>query len=432
MQETQKNNKKTLSAQPYRGTRDLFPEDLAVQKYIFDTWRKVCLSYGYKEYQTPLLELADIYRAKSGEDLGGKELYTLIDAGGRELAIRPEMTPSVTRMVSRIYDSAPKPLRLFSICNYMRAERPQRGRNREFWQLNVDIFGNTSKNSDLEILILALEIMLAFNPPKDSFILYFSDRRLLDSFFNTELGLSGEKAKSLSRLMDKYEKLGKEKFEQYLEENAFEKRVFEKMVIYLESSTTDSLAVNFPFLKETPAFETVRFLEESLEKLGYGGFFAFNPAIVRGLDYYDGLVFEVFDKNPNNPRSLFGGGRYNGLADLFGSKPFPAVGFAPGDETLRLFLENWNLIPKASLEAEYFLPLLSEALSTEIFNLAQSLRDKGWAVEQGLVVQSLTSSLREADKKGFEKVIIFGEEEANENRFLIKNMKTGEQKEVKI
>ncbi|HXW00588.1 MAG TPA: ATP phosphoribosyltransferase regulatory subunit, partial [Anaerolineae bacterium] len=164
--------KRKLSNQPVKGASDWLPEEFAVRRYIFDTWRKINQQFGYEEYLTPIFESAEIYRAKSGEDIGGKELMVITDPAGRELAIRPEMTPSVTRMVTKFYRQAPKPLRLFSIANFWRNEKPQRGRNREFWQLNTDIFGSKAMAADLEILQLALQIMLAFNPPKGSFTLY--------------------------------------------------------------------------------------------------------------------------------------------------------------------------------------------------------------------------------------------------------------------
>ena len=172
---------KKISNRPPKGTQDWWPDEYRVRKYIFDTWRKVNRQFNYEEYLTPLLESADVYRAKSGEDVGGKELMVMVDRAGRELAIRPEMTPSVTRMVSRFYKQATKPLRLFSIANYYRNERPQRGRSREFWQLNSDIFGADSLTADLEILQLALELMLAFKPPAGSFVLHLNHRRLIDA-----------------------------------------------------------------------------------------------------------------------------------------------------------------------------------------------------------------------------------------------------------
>lgn len=155
-----------ITNQPPKGTYDWLPEEFKVRKYIFDTWREVCTSFGYQEYLTPLLEYADIYRVKSGEDVGGKELTIITDRGGRELALRPEMTPSVTRLVTKIYKETAKPIRLFSIANFYRNQAPQKGRNREFWQLNFDIFGTHSINADIEIIQVGIEIMKSLNQVK--------------------------------------------------------------------------------------------------------------------------------------------------------------------------------------------------------------------------------------------------------------------------
>ncbi|MFA5618552.1 MAG: ATP phosphoribosyltransferase regulatory subunit, partial [Syntrophorhabdaceae bacterium] len=203
--------KKALSNQEPKGTQDWLPEEFLLRKYIFDTWRRVCLRYGFEEYLTPLVESAEIYRAKSGEDVGGKELVTFTDLGGRELSIRPEMTPSVVRMLTKNYASSSKPIKYFSIANFMRNEKPQRGRNREFWQLNCDIFGSESFLADLEILQMALDLVLEFDPPQNSFTLAINNRQLI----NAVLDLSGagvlekETKMQVLRILDKWLKLEK-------------------------------------------------------------------------------------------------------------------------------------------------------------------------------------------------------------------------------
>ena len=180
-----------LSNNPPRGTYDWFPEEFEIRKYIFDTWRKVCASFGYEEYLAPLVDYADIYRAKSGEDVGGKELTLFKDRAGRELAIRPEMTPSITRMISKKYNSMQKPIRYFSIANFFRNEKPQKGRNREFWQLNYDIFGDNNIGADIEVLQIAMEVMLAFNPPEGSFKIYINNRKLIDFILELKVPARG-------------------------------------------------------------------------------------------------------------------------------------------------------------------------------------------------------------------------------------------------
>ncbi|MFA5131009.1 MAG: histidine--tRNA ligase [Patescibacteria group bacterium] len=428
--------KNALSNQEPKGTRDWLPEEFLIRKYIFDTWRRVCLRYGFEEYLTPLVESADIYRAKSGEDIGGKELVTFTDLGGRELSIRPEMTPSVTRLVTKVYAASPKPLKYFSIANFMRNEKPQRGRNREFWQLNCDTFGSDNVAADIEILQLALDLMLEFNPPKKSFSLAINNRKLIDAV----LGLSGaaklapEAKTDVVRTLDKWAKLSASDIKERLTEDGLDKAAIQVLEKFMASTSLEKLLLALPELKDEAGIKESEKIMSALSDLGYGEYIEFNPAVIRGFDYYDGMVFEVFDKNPENNRAMFGGGRYNGLAEIFGEKNFPAVGFAPGDETTRLFLESWGLAAKISEAAadKYYLPLLSAPLSKETNALAQKLRSQGMNILLGLEEQKIGKALELANKKKITQVIIFGEEEREKGIYKIKNMLVGEEKEFKI
>lgn len=422
---------KALSNQEPKGTRDWLPEEFLIRKYIFDTWRRVCLRYGFEEYLTPLVESADIYRAKSGEDIGGQELVTFEDLGGRELCIRPEMTPSVTRMVTKIYTASPKPLKFFSIANFMRNEKPQRGRNREFWQLNCDVFGSDSLSADLEILQLSLDLMLEFDPPQESFVLSLSNRKLIDGVLELSGAgnLDGEKKNIIVRTLDKWVKLSPEDITARLEEAGLKAAARAVIEQFMSSPSLEVLADRLPALKDNPGLaETARLLER-LSDLGYGDWIEFNPAVIRGFDYYDGSVFEVFDKNPENNRAMFGGGRYNGLADIFGISNFPAVGFAPGDETTRLFLESWGLLGRVQegLTDRYYLPLLAENLAGGLDRLAKALRGQGKDVLTGLEEQKIGKALEFANKKGIAKVVIYGADEAREGKYKIKDMRSGEE-----
>jgi histidyl-tRNA synthetase len=416
-----------LSTQPYRGMQDFFPEDMLLRRYIFDTWRQVCERFGYEEYQTPLLEDAQLYRAKSGDEVGGKELFTLIDQGDRELAIRPEMTPSVTRLVARRYQQWSKPIRLFNISNFARQERPQRGRNREFWQLNFDIFGEDSLNADLEILMMALEIMLAFNPPQKSFVIKISNRILLNDLLTTVVKVPDQQQQAVTRLMDKSSKLDPKVFASAASELGLEPNQIELLLDFLGLFGSLNQVAKFEVLKDSPGVRQVNFLINQLKSSGYPEWaITFAPSLVRGFDYYDGMIFEVFDTNLENNRSLFGGGRYNGLANLFGQQNFPAVGCAPGDETLALFLQSWDLVPDFTRRNVVFVPLLGDNVDYYV-DLSQQLRKKGLAVISGLEVTSVGDAVSEANKKNYSWVLIQGEKEKNENQFALKNMQTGEQ-----
>lgn len=420
---------KKISNNPAKGTSDWLPEEFAVRQYIFDTWKKVCQLYGFKPYLTPLLENAQIYKAKSGEDVGNKELMTIIDRAGRELAIRPEMTPSVTRLVSKIYNQEAKPIKLYSIANFFRNEKPQRGRNREFWQLNCDIFGSDSLEADREIMQIALDIMLAFKAPKNSFKLYINSRDLIESVL--DLAKIKENSKlPVIRLMDKWNKLKTVDIEKAFKDINVKGDSFQLISKFMNSKDNKELLKKIPQLKNNQGLNDINIVMQKLSALGYKDYIGFDPAVIRGFDYYDGLVFELFDLNKDNNRAMFGGGRYNSLADIFGQKSFSAVGFAPGDETTKLFLETWNLLKEIKKEDKYYLPLLDDNLKKETASLAKKLRQKNYNIEEGLEVSKISKALEYANKKGFNKVIILGDKEYKEGKYKIKNMLSGEESEI--
>jgi len=334
-----------------------------------------------------------VYRAKSGEDVGGAELVTFEDRGGRELSVRPEMTPSVTRMVSGMYESAPKPLRLFSIANFMRNERPQRGRNREFWQLNADLFGDESVYADVEVLQMALDLMLAFKPPTESFVLRINSRNVIDTVL-AQAHVSEDHRQDVVRILDKWAKLTPEQIAEKLTAAGVLSEGQNVITSYMNGQDIGLVDVSDD---QTDSFNHLKKVIELLTVRGYGDYIAFAPEIIRGFDYYDGIIFEVFDLHPDNSRALFGGGRYNGLAGIFGRAPFPSVGFAPGDETMYLFLESWGLFDALSVQTPaYYMPILDDTSETYVQNVACTLRDSGKHVTTGLSVQPIGKAFKAA------------------------------------
>ncbi len=421
-----------LSNLPPKGTSDWFPEEFKTRKYIFDTWRSVCQSYGFEEYLGPLVESIDIWKAKSGEDVGGLELTQITNREGQLdwLAIRPEMTPTVTRMVSRIWKEIEKPVKWFSIANFYRNEKPQKGRNREFWQLNCDIFGEESLRADIEVLTLALELLRAFHPPTWSYKLKLNHRKLITGFLTEVLAITDEeKQKCITRLMDKYEKLSRGDFEKLLHEIDVSVNI-QLVILFMEARSIEDLQTSFLTLATSESFREFEALISALRNLGYGEEIEFSGGLIRGFDYYDGMIFEMFDTNTDNPRALFGGGRYNGLADIFGVKGgISAVGFAPGDETMKLFLEGHDLLwaIQNKKEEKYFIPLLDETLFEDIQVLAQILRKQEKKVLLGLTPKKLGKAIQSADKAGFSHVVIFGSEEKQAGVMKIKNLESGEE-----
>jgi len=426
----QQNNTKILKNLPPKGTADWFPNEFEIRKYIFDTFRKVCTSFGYQEYLTPTFEKADIYKAKSGEDIGGKELMLFKDKAERELALRPEMTPSVIRMITRTYNNQPKPMRYFSIANFFRNEKPQKGRNREFWQLNYDIFGSKSIYADIEILKIALEIMFAFLPKEklqdDSykpFVVYINDRKVLNNFLEKTVGINEKDISSLVRILDKKEKISKKEFDSKLKQLNLNKEQIDKIDEYMQKElTVDSLG-NEEVTKD------LKKVFEVLNAEGYSKWIKFKPNLIRGFDYYNGIVYEVFDTNKDNPRSLFGGGRYDGLGKIFGDYNIPATGCAPGDETMKLFLQNWDLlknISKKEMETIY-IPIIDINAIDMINKLSKKLRNQGKIVLQGLERQAISKSLEFANKMKMDKVIIIGSNEIAKRQYIEKDMLSGKQ-----
>ncbi|HEY9584096.1 MAG TPA: ATP phosphoribosyltransferase regulatory subunit [Candidatus Paceibacterota bacterium] len=307
-----------LSTEPYKGVRDFYPEDMAVQNYIFSVWREVAEKSGYAEYSASILEPAELYRSKGSDEIVNDQMYVFKDKGDREVALRPEMTPSLARMIAAKRKGLKFPLRWYSIPNVFRYERPQRGRKREHWQLNCDLMGIAGIEAEVEIIKLTYDIMKAFGAKEEHFEIRINSRKLLQEAYVPILK-DPTKPEMLFRLMDKKEKMEKDDFESEWQ------KIF-----------------TGPF-KEIKAIDNPR-LTEIIQKLDKQGIkLKFDSSITRGFDYYTDMVFEVFDTNPENKRSLFGGGRYDNLLEMFGVEPVPTVGFGMGDVTIRDFLETHNL-----------------------------------------------------------------------------------------
>lgn len=374
----------SLSLNPPKWTADWIPEEFRLRKYIFDTRRTVCESFWYDEYLWPLVEDASIWEAKSGEDVMS-ELTKITNRNGEisSLAVRPEMTPTVTRMVSKYRREYSKPIKRFSLANFYRNEKPQRGRNREFRQLNIDVFGSDSSMAEIEMLQIWVEMMKAFGATSQMYEVRVNHRKLIDAFLENIVWLDQDIKQEAVRTMDKRNKLTREIFQETLQKKWCSAESCAQIIDFMEATTLDLLLEKFPTLSELEAVQELRTIFDYMNSFWYKDIVFFAPSLMRGFDYYDGMVFEVFDKHPENNRSMFGGGRYNGLADIFGVKdPIPAVWCAPGDETMKLFLESRWLINMEKLKMKkYYIPLLDESLSWDVLAEAQKLRSDGKNVE---------------------------------------------------
>lgn len=415
----------SLSTQGYKGTRDFYPEDKRIQKWMFNKLRKVAENFGYQEYDAPLLESLDIYLAKSGEEIINDQLYSFTDRGDRKVAIRPEMTPSVSRMVAARRQELAYPLRWYSIPNLWRYERPQRGRLREHWQLNIDIFGVEDISADHEIIQVADSILKAFKAPKGSYEIRISSRKLVDYFFKEQLKLDDQSYHNLSKLIDKARKIERPQFEAEVKEILGDKTG--QLLELIDTKVVEKLPGD---LSNHPSVKELKKLMSILKSSDIE-FAKFDFSIIRGMDYYDDIIFEVFDTNPENNRSMFGGGRYDGLVGLFGVEPVPTVGFGMGDVTLQNFLELHKLLPKLESEIDAAVILIGE-----VYEAAQkvvaSLRDEGLNLAVDSTGRKLDAKIKNAAKSGAKWAIFIGEQEIDSGKYRLKNLESGEEKELSV
>lgn len=414
-----------LSLEPYKGTRDFYPADQFYQNYIFGVWKKVAQLFGYSEYNASILEETALYKAKSGEEIVNDQTYTFTDRGGRDVTIRPEMTPTVARMVAQKRKELTFPLRWFSIPNLFRYERPQRGRLREHWQLNVDIFGVDTVEADVEVIKLAHGIMKAFGASDEAFEIRINDRRLLNFLLHEHLGLDEAGAHKISKLIDRMHKMKAEEFLALAKEVLGEKTKLLEEVLYVKS--LDSLGEE---ISKTKGAEDLQKVFSALEKAGIKNF-VFDPTLVRGFDYYTGTVFEIFDTSPLNNRALFGGGRYDDLVGIFGVEKVPGVGFGMGDVTIRDFLETYGLLPKYRAETDLYICHL-EGFLDAAGALAAKLRQAGVRVAEDLTARKVSAQVKTADREKIPFVLVVGEEETKTGQYKLKSLADSKEQECTL
>ena len=420
----------TLSSQPYKGTRDYYPADKRIQNYIFDTWKQVVQRHGYEEYGAPMLEPLEVYMAKSGQELAGEQTYAFTDRGGRTVAIRPEMTPTISRMVAARRQELGYPARLFSIANFMRYERPQRGREREFWQLNTDIFGVEGAIAEAEVIGLASELLKAFGATNDMFTIKINNRKLINFMMAQYLGLDGPEALAMVKLFDRKDKISNDEFIAQATDVFGEDMAevgLEKVTQLLEAKNMADLPSE---LRDSSAVREVQELFTLLEAAGVSNA-VFDITLMRGLDYYTGTVFEVVDTDPQNNRSLFGGGRYDGLVGVFGAEPIPTVGMAPGLTTMELFLSTHNLLPQLTSTTDVGIIVLGDSLKGAL-KLATQLRTQGVNVEVDISGRKLEKQMKAVLKKNVPFMLFVGEQELIDGTYALKNTKTEEEQKLTV
>jgi len=409
-----------------RGMRDYYPEVYSRILSISRVWRKTALSYGFEEFDGPILETLDLYRIKSGDEIV-KQLYCFEDKGGRELALRPELTPTLARMVSKIQNEVKKPIKWFSIPRCMRYEKPQKGRLREFYQFNVDVIGEESNLADLDVMAVAIDSLLNLGLTERDFVVKINNRDFVAQYF-AEINLDSNKIRSLYKIVDNARKVSVATTDETIKdlglgnEGEYSLKRFLSLReiddlngIQAENSGKNDLLNLFSLLK---ASRLINFCE-------------FDPTIVRGLDYYTGNVFEIFDRS-EKMRAICGGGRYNNLLKEFSGVEIPACGFGMGDVVLGDILSSKGLLPVYKKDIDYFLVRITDNELPIIFKIARSLRKMGKSVEYSYKKLSVKKQMSRASRINARKALIFGIDELKEGKVVEKDLASGEEVRIDI
>jgi len=419
-----------LSTKPYKGSRDFYPQEMRFRTWMFNRMSEIVESYGYEKVDSALIEPVDLYLAKTSEEIVNQQIYSFLDRGERKVAIRPEMTPTVARMVAGKVRELPKPIRWYSIPNLWRYEKPGKGRLREHWQLNADLFNaRDEKLADTEILQLAIELMKGFGADKSQFVVYLNHREILNSILGNILKVPKENWTAVARIMDKKEKVSADVYEEMLEKSGLNTDQKKDLSEYLDQKKT--------YIKNNkdqigPSADYLLQILDTLDELGYKEFIQYNPSVVRGFDYYTGIVFEVFDTAPENRRSLFGGGRYDNLAGAFIKENINAVGFGMGDVTFADFLRTHKLYKDIPKNTQIYMASFTDSkASIKAMQLAVTLRNSGYRVENFSGEKKLKKQLDEANAKSIPIVLILADDELENDTISLKNMISGEQKSIK-
>ncbi len=412
------------------GFRDFVPGEFALRHRIFSTWRRVSRSYGFQEYDGPPLEPLALYVEKSGAEIV-EQIYNFRDKGGREVALRPEMTPSLARILAGHSRRLPKPIRWFSIPQLFRYERSQRGRLREHFQLNVDIVGEAGVAADAEVLAVAIDSVRGLGLKESDFVARVNDRRLV-----TEIMLGLEIPASLHAaclaIIDKAARAGAAKTHAALDEVGVPAGAIRTVTALVHDGSLAN--VRRFFTDHEHVLAALDPLEEHrtiLEAMGLGGFLEYDFTVVRGLAYYTGIVFELFDR-AGELRAICGGGRYDRLLELVGGEPLPAVGFGMGDVVLAELLRDRGLAPRVTPSCDYFMIWVQAGQRATALDAAHRLREAGHSVMYTYRTQAVGKQLRQAARSGAARAVIIGPDEAAIGSATVRDLATGRQETLPL
>jgi histidyl-tRNA synthetase len=412
------------------GFRDFYPAEFSIRSHITNAWREVARRYGFEEYDGPPLEPLELYTEKSGQEIVG-QLYNFVDKGDRPVALRPEMTPTFARMVGARAAGLKKPIRWFSVPQLFRYERTQRGRLREHFQWNVDIVGEEDVSADAEVLAVAIDALRLLGLTEKDVVARVNDRRLLEQLL-LHFGVTPERMNSAYAVIDKIGRDTKEKTRERLRDEAGLNDEQAGQVLSVFAQDLASLSQAYGNL---PAVEAelgrLRNYFEQLADLGLGDYVRFDPGIVRGLAYYTGIVFEIFDRQ-GELRAVCGGGRYDNLLKNVGGVDLPALGFGMGDVVLGELLADRGLIAPYKPQVDYYIIAVTEAERRAQKRLARRLRDAGHAVTYNFRAGSIGKQFKDADARGARFAVVLGPDEVAAGVAVVKEMSSGNETKVRL
>ncbi|MHC4536266.1 MAG: histidine--tRNA ligase [Planctomycetota bacterium] len=420
---------------PVKGTRDFYPPEMVVRNWIIDGWKKVSVRNGFEEYDGPIFEYLKMFQIKSGDEIV-EQLFSLRDRGGRDLALRPEITPTLARMVNQRINALPKPIKWFSVPRLFRAERPQKGRLREFFQWNIDIIGEDSVRADADVIFATVDYLQDVGLSADDIVVKISSRKMLASVLN-KIGIPEESLNSLYAVLDKKNKLLPETFEEMLHDLLPNSKMASEVQTFMELKTIQDIERKY---ERQEGFDELCELMQYLNNMGVGDYYKFDLGIVRGLAYYTGIVFEIYDK-ASELRAICGGGRYDNLLRDFGGPRVSATGMGMGDCVLEILLREKGLldakVPKKELD--FFVAFVPNIIAFEdgrgptpsevATKLVTQLRKKDKRVDASYKVIGLGKQLKEASVRNAQKCIIIGDE-FKDNKLTVKDMASGRQELV--
>lgn len=421
------------SFQSLPGFREFYPESFARRRYLFAQWRQAAHSHGFQEYDAPVLEPLELYTRKSGEEIE-KQLFSFEDKGGRLVALRPEMTPTVCRLVGAKANALKRPIKWFSIADFFRYERMQKGRGRCFTQFNADIFGEPGIEAELELVSLLIQCLRGFGLTADDFFVRLSDRNLW-LFYLGALGFSDEQSREVLTAIDKFEKLGDAAFKAYAEKfGALPEDQLVRLKAFLQVKSLPELEKALAGVEGDALAARLadwRSLLDGLSAMGLAEFVTVDLGVVRGLAYYTGFVFEAFDRK-GDLRALAGGGRYNDLVAKLGGPDLPAVGFAIGDMTMELLLEQRGLMPAMPDAAEIYVVIGGPAERVAALGEITRLRAAGKRVDYPLRDLAFGKQFKAATESGARLALIYGSDELASGVVKLRDLQRREEREVPL